>query len=207
MIEAGGVAEADRVGGGEQAEIRVRTDHLGLVQQGQRARGFQHALDHEHHVRTTGVIFIEQERDRALQGPGQDAFLEFGDLLAVLQHDGVLADHVDTADMAVQIDPDHRPVEARGDLLDMRGLAGAVIALDHHPAIIGKAGQDGARRGRIEHIVRIHDRRVLVRGGEHGDIKAGVEAEQLLAIGYGIRGGKGKTVAHQTRLFGWARCR
>ena len=35
-----------------------------------------------------------------LDRPGQNAFAEFGDLLAVLQHDRVLADEIDAADMA-----------------------------------------------------------------------------------------------------------
>ena len=69
-----------------------------------RPDNFQHALDHEHHVRTAGVIFVEAERDVVLQGPGQDAVAEFGDLLAVLQHDRVLADEIDARDVAVEVD-------------------------------------------------------------------------------------------------------
>ena len=104
VIEAGGVAEADGVGGGEQAERRVRLDHAALVEQREPAGGFQHALDHEHHVRAAGVVFVEAERDVVLVGPGQDAVAEFGDLLAVLDDDGVLADQVDAADVAVEVD-------------------------------------------------------------------------------------------------------
>ena len=92
VIEAGGVAEADRVGGREQPERRMRPDHAALVEQRQAARRFQHALDHEHHVRAAGVVFVEAERDIVLVGPGQDAVAEFGDLLAVLDDDRVLAD-------------------------------------------------------------------------------------------------------------------
>ncbi len=106
----------------------MRTDDAALVEQGQATRRFQHALDHEHHVRAAGVIFVENERDIVLIGPGQDAVLEFGDLLAVLQDDGVLADEIDAADMAVEVDADAGPVEAGGDLFDMGRLAGAVIA-------------------------------------------------------------------------------
>ena len=40
-----------------------------LVEQRQLARGFQHALDHEHHVRAAGVIFVEHERDVVLVAP------------------------------------------------------------------------------------------------------------------------------------------
>jgi hypothetical protein len=128
VIEAGRVAEADRVGGGEQAEGRVRADDAALVEQGQAARGFQHALDHEHHVRAAGVVFVEDERDIVLVGPGQDAVAELGDLLAFMDDDRVLADEVDTADMAVEVDAHAGPVEPRRDLLDMGRFAGAVIA-------------------------------------------------------------------------------
>ena len=55
-----------------------------------------------------------------LQTPRQKPFAEFGNLFAVAQHDGILADEVDTRNMAVEIDAHGRPVEARGDLLDMR---------------------------------------------------------------------------------------
>jgi hypothetical protein len=30
-----------------------------MVEQRQPAGGFQHALDHEHHVRAAGVVFVE----------------------------------------------------------------------------------------------------------------------------------------------------
>ena len=58
--------------------------HLVLVEQGQLAGAFEHALDDEHHVGAAGVIFVEHQRHVVLIGPGQDAFAEFGDLLAVL---------------------------------------------------------------------------------------------------------------------------
>src|SRR5579871_6763298 len=70
----------------------------------------------------------------------------------VLKDDRVLADQIDAADVAVEVDADHRPVEARGDLLDVRRLAGAVIALDHHAAIERQAGADGERGLRVEAI-------------------------------------------------------
>ena len=142
VIEAGGVAEADRVGGGEQAEGRMRADDAALVEQRQAARRFQHALDDEHHVRAAGVVLVEAQRDIVLVGPGQDAVAEFGDLHAVLDDDGVLADEVDAADMAVEVDAHARPVEARRDLLDMGRLAGAVIARHHDAAVVGEAGED-----------------------------------------------------------------
>ena len=152
VIEAGGVAEADRVGGREQPEGRMRPDHPVLVEQRQAARDFQHALDHEHHVRAAGVVFVEAQRDIVLQRPGQDAVAEFGDLLAVLEDDRVLADEIDAADMAVEIDAHAGPVEPRGDLLDMGRLAGAVIAGDHDAAVVrrsrrGSRAWSGGRTG------------------------------------------------------------
>jgi len=69
----------------------------------QAAGRFQHALDDEHHIRTAGIVFVETERDVVDIGPGQDAVAEFGDLLAFLDDDGVLADQVDTADVAVEV--------------------------------------------------------------------------------------------------------
>ena len=128
----------------------MRPDHAVLVEQRQPAGRFQHALDHEHHVRAAGVVFVEAERDVVLVGPGQDAVAEFGDLLAVLDDDRVLADQVDTADVAVEVDAHARPVEPRRHLLDMGRLAGAVIAGDDDAAVVGEAGQDRerGRRGR-----------------------------------------------------------
>jgi hypothetical protein len=87
-----------------------------------------------------------------LQRPGQDAFAELGDLLAVAQNDRVLADQVDAADVAVQVDADAGPVEASGDLLDMRRLAGAVIALDQDAAVVGEPGEDRERGLAVEAI-------------------------------------------------------
>ena len=66
------------------AEERVRTNDAVLVQQRELALRFQHPLDDEHHIRTTGVVLIEDQRDRMLQGPGQQTLAELGDLLAVM---------------------------------------------------------------------------------------------------------------------------
>jgi hypothetical protein len=51
-----------------------------------------------------------------------------------------------------------RPVEARGDLLDVGRLAGAVIALDHHAAVVRKAREDRERRVAVEAVGRIEIR-------------------------------------------------
>jgi hypothetical protein len=140
------------VGSGEQAERRVRRNHLVLVQQRQLAVHLQHPLDHEHHVRAPGIVFIEADRCGCAQRPGQDTLLELSHLLALAQLDGVLSDQIDAADMAIQVDPDALPVQPRGDLLDMSRLPGAVVTLDHHPAVMGKTGQDRHRGVTVEPI-------------------------------------------------------
>ena len=99
-----------------------------------------------------GVIFVEHQSRRVLQRPGQQALAELGHLLAVAQHDRVPADQVDTADMASRLMRMQGPVEPRRDLLDMGRLAGAVIALDHDPAVVGEAREDRQRGVGIEHI-------------------------------------------------------
>jgi hypothetical protein len=142
----------NRVGRGEQAEVRVRADHPVLVEQGQLAFGFQHALDHEHHVGAARVVFVEHQRDRVLQRPRQQAFAEFGDLQAIAQHDRVAPDQVDAADVRIKVDAHAWPVEPRRDLFDVSRFAGAVIALHHHAAVEGKARKDRQRGVRIEHI-------------------------------------------------------
>src|SRR4029077_7614823 len=100
--------------------------------------------------------------DVVLQGPRQDSFAEFGDLLVVADHDRVLADQVDAADVAVEIDPHARPVQSRGYLLDVGGFAGAVIAGDDDAAVAGEAGQDGKRGGPVEAVAGNDVRDVLV---------------------------------------------
>src|SRR6185312_10619781 len=97
-----------------------------------------------------------------LERPGQNAVTEFGDLLAVADHDGVLADEVDTADVAVEVDAHAGPIEAGGDLLDMGGFTGAVIAGHHHAAVAGKAGENGKRGGAVETVVGIDFRDVWI---------------------------------------------
>ncbi len=121
----------------------------------------------------------KHERRVDLQRARQDALAELGHLLAVLQHDRVLADEIDAADVAVEVDADARPVEARRDLLDVRRLAGAVVALDHHAAVVLEAGEDGERHVAVEQIVGIEVGNVLVRLGEGRHLEIGVDAEHL----------------------------
>ena len=157
----------------------MRLDHLVLVEQRELARSFQHALDHEHHVGTAGVVFVEAERDVVLQRPGQDAFAELGDLLIVLDDDGVLADQVDAADVAVEVDAHAGPVEPRRDLLDMGGLAGAVIAGDDDAAVVGEAGENGERGRPVEAVIGVDVGHVLVGLGVGRHFHVAVDAELL----------------------------
>ena len=115
-----------------------------------------------------------------LVGPGQDAVAEFGDLHAFLDDDGVLADEVDTADMAVEVDAHAGPVEPGRDLLDMGRLAGAVIARHHDAAVVGKARQDRHGGVLVEQIVGIDVRHMFGghRIGRHDHL--GLEAEFFL---------------------------
>ncbi|MCY1300033.1 hypothetical protein D9M70_495910 [compost metagenome] len=179
VVEAGGVAEADGVGGRKQAEGRVRTDDAALVEQRQAAGGFENPLDHEHDVRTAGIVFVEDECDIVLVGPGQDAVLELGDLQAVLDDDRVLADEIDTADMAVEVDAHARPVEAGSDLLDMGGLTGTVIARDHHASVVGEACENSERGFAVEEVIRVEVRHigVALRIGRNAQIR--INAENL----------------------------
>jgi len=119
VVETGHVAKADGVGRREQAEPGIGPDHAILIEQGELALRLEYPLDHEHHVGAAGVIFVEDERDRVLQRPWQEAFAELGHLLTFAQDDRVAADEVDTADVRVEIDADHRPIQSRRDLLDM----------------------------------------------------------------------------------------
>ncbi len=157
----------------------MRLDHAALVEQREPARGFQHALDHEHHVRAAGVVFVEAERDVVLIGPRQNAVAELGHLLAVLDDDGVLADQVDTADVAVEIDAHHGPIEPCRHLLDMGGLAGAVIAGDDDAAVPGEAGENGERGRPVEAIIGIDVGHVLIGLGIGRHFHVAVDAELL----------------------------
>jgi hypothetical protein len=98
----------------------VRAYDAGLVKQRQLSGAFEYALDHEHHIRAACIVLVEHQSDVVLIGPGQNTLFEFGDLLAFLQDDGILADQVDARDVAVEVDPHTGPVEARGHLFDVR---------------------------------------------------------------------------------------
>ena len=157
----------------------MRSDNPVLVEQGQPSLYFQHPLNHEHHVRPTSVIFVEDQRDRALQRPWQHAFAEFGHLATILQDYGVLAHEVDTADVAVQIDPHQWPVQARGYLLDVGRLACPVVALDHHASVMRKACADGQRGLRIKAVGWINFRRMRIGLGKDRNHHVRIYSKQI----------------------------
>ena len=168
----------------------MRPDHAVLIEQRELALHLQHALDHEHHVGAAGVVFVEHQRHRMLDRPGQNPFAEFGDLLAFLQHDRVLADEIDAADVAVEVHAHHRPVQPCGHLFDMRRLAGAVIALDQNAPVVRKAGQDRQRGLAVEHIGRIQVGHIFVRLGKGRHRHGHVQAERVAHVEHKVgRGG------------------
>jgi len=123
-------------------------------------------------------------------------------VLAVAQEDGVAADEVEPAQVAVEVDAHARPVQARRHLLDVRRLAGAVIAGDDHPPVLGEPGEHRQRGLAIEEIVLVDigDMLVGLREGRHFHVGidpehlahlyhavGGVEDRGLAAVGLGLR--------------------
>ena len=192
----------------EQPERRMRADDLVLIEQRQLAFDFEHALDHEHHVRPSRVVFVEHERRRVLQRPRQHPFFELGDLLAVLDDDRIFADEIDPADVAVEVDADARPVQPRGDLFDVRRFPGAVVALNHHAAIERKARQNRQRRLRIEAIRGIDVRHIRGAFPERRTLEILIETEDLadadFGVGYHVRRQAGIVRFH--RFFQYFHC-
>ena len=64
----------------------MRAYYAVLVKKRQFALHFEHPLDHEHDVRAAGVVLVERQANRVLNGPGQNTFAKFGDLFSVLEH-------------------------------------------------------------------------------------------------------------------------
>ena len=144
----------------------------------------QHPLDDEHHVGAARIIFVEHDGNRVAQRPGQDAFVKLGHLLAVAQLDRVLADQVDPADVAVKVDAHAGPVQMGGHLFDMGRFAGAVIALDHHPAVVSKTCKDGERGVGIELVGRVDLGDAVGAFGKAADFHLGVDAKNLANRGF-----------------------
>ncbi len=160
MIEAGRVAETNGICCCKHAERWMRPDHAALIEKRQTARGFQNALNYEHDIRASRIIFVENQRNIVLIGPRQNTVFEFGNLYAVFDDDCILTDKIDTADMAVEIDTDTRPVEAGCDLFNMGRFTRTVITGNHHATIIGKSCEDRERRGAVKNIIRVYFRHI-----------------------------------------------
>ena len=157
----------------------MRFDDAALVEERQPSFDLEDALDDEHHVGPSGVVLVEHERAGPLQRPGEHAGLKLGDLLVVADDDGVLADQVHAADVAVEVHAHARPVQARCHLLDVTRLAGAVAALDHHAPVVHEAGEQRERRVAVEHVVGVERRHVLVGARERRHLEVGVDLEQF----------------------------
>ena len=132
-----------------------------LIEQGEAALCFEHALNHEHHIRTARIIFIKDKGNRMLQRPREQPFTELSNLLAIFQDNRVFPDEVDTADMAIEVNPHHGPVEPCGDLFDMGGLTGSVITLHHDAAVMCEACANGLGGFIIKEIGLINRRYIL----------------------------------------------
>ena len=150
-----------------------------LVEERKPALRLQYALNDEHHVGTAGVVLVEHQGACVLIRPRQDPLAELRDLLSVAEHDGVLADEIDAADVAVEIDPDARPVEPGRDLFDVRRLAGAVVPLDQHPPVVGEAREDRERGVPVEAVGVVDARHVLGAFAERRHVQIAVEPESL----------------------------
>src|SRR6185312_777938 len=157
----------------------MRLDHLALVEQREPSGCFQNALNDEHDVRAARIVFVEAERDIVLQSPGQNALAELGDLLTVLDDDGVFADQIDPADMAVEVDADAWPVEPCSHLLDMSGLAGTMVTGDDDATVLRKPCKDGKRRRSVEAIVAIDIRHMLISLRVSWHFKVTVDSKNL----------------------------
>jgi len=86
----------------------------------------------------------------------------------------------------IEVDADAGPFQARGNLLDMRRFAGAVIALDHDAAVERKARDDRQRGVRIEHVGRIKIGHPLIRLGKGGNFHVDIDAERLADVDLNI---------------------
>src|SRR3546814_8058996 len=86
---------------------------------------------------------------------------------------------VDAADVAVQVDPDARPVQPRRHLLDVGRLAGAAVALDHDPPVARETRQDRQRGVVVEQVGVVPVGDVLAGLGKGGDLHVDAEVEGL----------------------------
>ena len=81
--------------------------------------------------------------------------------------------------MAVEVDAHAGPVQAAGDLLDMGGFPGTVIALDHDAAVIAKTGEDREGGVGVEFIGAVEFWHAIGALGKALDRHVGVDAEDF----------------------------
>ena len=155
----------------------MRADDPVLVEHGQARVGFQQALDDEHHIGSAGIVFIKHQRAGVLHGPRQQAFAELRHLPAVTYDNCIASQQVDAADLAVQIDADARPVQARRHLLDVGRFAGTVIALQKHAPVACKTRKQRDGRVVVEAVARIGLWNMFGGDGECRHLQVRVDAE------------------------------
>jgi len=187
VIQAARVPQSNRVCCGKQSEVGVGRDDLVLVKQRKAAIEFEHALNHEHDVGPTRVILVEGQSYGMLQRPRQNAFLEFGHLQSVLEHDRITANQINPADMCIEVHSDARPIETRRDLLNMRRLASPVIALDHHPTVVRKASQDRQCCVGIENIAFVKIGHMLFVFCKRRHLPVNVDTKSIADIHHRVR--------------------
>ena len=125
--------------------------------------------------------------------------------LDVLVMDGEGAEgfaaQLDARYVAVQSPAHSRPVQMRRDLFDMGRFAGAVIALDHHAAVVAKSCQDRQRGVGIELVGRVDVGHALGALGEAMHHHVRIDAKHVTdrdflggscfgidrAVGHGVR--------------------
>ena len=84
--------------------------------------------------------------------------------------------------MAVQVDAHAGPVQPGGHLFNVGGLARAVQALQHDPAVVFKTRQEGQRDFAVEAVIGVdlgHMLRALAKGG---DLERAVDVKNLAHI-------------------------
>ena len=146
----------------EEAEPLVGVQDARLVEEGETAFRFQHALDDEHHVGASRRRNSSNTRAQACwyaQGriPSRNS-------VTCCPSRSTMASFP-TRSMRLmwlsRLMRDAWPVEPGRDLLDVRRLPGAVIALDQHPPVVGEACEDRQRRVPVEAVGVVDVRHVL----------------------------------------------
>src|SRR5690625_5340296 len=101
VIQASGIAQPQGIRGCKNAEIGMGMDDLVLIGHGKSALLLQDLLDHKHDIWTPRIVLIKDQRNRALQGPGNDSLLKGRDLSAFFDLDGILANQVQSGNMTI----------------------------------------------------------------------------------------------------------